>query len=112
MLRCATITAVAAAALALAACASGPDRPPTDEVGEALQARHDAAVGMAQRLTLRGRTDPNPPCLELCQATVEACESAAAVCDHEGVGDRCHDAKSGCDWTVTMIPRGCRYCLP
>lgn len=99
-------------ALLLSACAASAPHRPTDATGEHLQARHEAAVGAAQRLTLGAQTDPSPPCLEICRATVDACVSADAVCEHEGVGDRCHAAHQGCDWSVSMLPRACRYCLP
>lgn len=100
------------AAWLLASCAAGPPKPDPTWLDDPLYARHERAVADFQRTRDHGVGDPAWRCDDLCRASDEACQTAGALCTQAGPGRRCDDARRGCSWTHTLLPRACAYCAP
>lgn len=95
----------------LAGCGPRSAQPRHEPLDDALYARHEAAIGAFQRTLDHGPGDPSWRCTDLCRASDDACQTAAALCTQSGRDRRCRDAHRGCDWTLTLMPRSCRYCV-
>ena len=102
-----------------AACASGDAGHRPAPIDAALYDRHLDAVSAFQRALDHAHGDPLWRCAELCNAAEGACQTATALCTHTQThagpppaeaDPRCQQARNGCSWTLTLLPRGCRYC--